>query len=121
MAKTIGFLLMEINISGVTIFAMDKPIKTSASRMASSKECRSNAVANSAFSGVILSRSFRITPLLSVITIFAGFAPKALYKRVQEMAAAPAPEITMRTSSIFFSDNSKALRRAAQEIMAVPC
>ena len=116
-----GFLAIDFNMSGVTILAMDKPIKTSASCMASSNVLRSKAVANSAFSGVKFSRSFRITPLLSVMTIFSLFAPKALYKRVQEMAAAPAPEMTMRTSSIFFSDNSKAFNKAAQEIIAVPC
>ena len=116
-----GFFPMDFSMAGVTILAIDKPIKTSASCMASSNVLRSKSVANSAFSGVKFSRSFRITPLLSVMMIFSDFAPKALYKRVQETAAAPAPEITMRTSSIFLSDNSKAFNKAAQEIMAVPC
>ena len=37
------------------------------------------------------------------------------------MAAAPAPEKTMRTSSIFLPATSRALSRAAPEMIAVPC
>ena len=37
------------------------------------------------------------------------------------MAAAPAPDITILTLSIFLFDNSSALISAAQEMMAVPC
>ena len=37
------------------------------------------------------------------------------------MAAAPAPLITMRTSSSFFPDNSSALMIPAEQIIAVPC
>ena len=40
---------------------------------------------------------------------------------VQEIAAAPAPETTIVTSSIFLSESSKAFKRAAADIMAVPC
>jgi hypothetical protein len=37
------------------------------------------------------------------------------------MAAAPAPEMTTRTSSIFFPATSSAFTSAAAEMMAVPC
>ena len=37
------------------------------------------------------------------------------------MAAAPAPETTTRTLSIFLPVSSRALRSAAPEMMAVPC
>ena len=53
--------------------------------------------------------------------MFSAEAPKALYSLVQETAAAPAPLTTIRTSSIFFSANSRALISAAAEIIAVPC
>ena len=116
-----GFFAMDFSMAGVTILAIDKPMNTSAPSMASFRVFTSIAVANSAFSLVRCSRSLRMTPLLSVMMMFSLLAPKALYKRVHEIAAAPAPEMTMRTSSIFLSDNSKALSRAAQEMMAVPC
>ncbi len=55
------------------------------------------------------------------MTILSIFAPKARYNLVQDIAAAPAPETTMETSSIFFSASSSALSNAAAEIIAVPC
>ena len=121
MAKTMGLSAMLISISGVTILAMERPMNTSACTKASSSWCTSWWVANSAFSALSCSRSWRITPLLSVMMMFSAFAPKALYKRVHETAAAPAPEITIRTSSIFFCANSRAFNSAAHEMMAVPC
>ena len=68
---------IESNISGVRTLPFDKPIKTSAPFTASSKVLTSLSVANSAFCSVRFGESFRITPLLSHIMIFLGFAPKA--------------------------------------------
>ena len=81
----------------------------------------SRSVAKYFFSSVKLSLSFRITPLLSVITIFLSFAPNEIYRFVHAIAAAPAPETTIFTSSIFLLASSKAFKRAAAEIIAVPC
>ena len=100
---------------------VDSPINTSASFIASSKVSIFLCVANSAFSLVRFSLSFLITPLLSSITIFSRFAPHDWYKREHDIAAAPAPLITILTSSIFFSANSNAFINAAAEIIAVPC
>ena len=55
------------------------------------------------------------------MTIFSIFAPNLRYKRVQDIAAAPAPLTTIFTSAISFSMISKAFFNAAAEIMAVPC
>ena len=112
---------MLSNISGVKISATERPTNTSAFLTASSKESSFLAVANSAFSTERFSLSFRITPLLSTITIFSSLAPRALYNRVQEIAAAPAPLITIETSSNFLFAISKAFKSAAAEIIAVPC
>ncbi len=55
------------------------------------------------------------------MTIFSTFAPKARYNLVHEIAAAPAPETTIFTSPISLFISSKALIRAAAEMIAVPC
>ena len=55
------------------------------------------------------------------MTTFSRLAPNAKYKRVQEIAAAPAPLTTILTSSIFLSESSNAFNNAAAEIIAVPC
>ena len=121
MAKTIGSFAIVNNISGVTKFAIESPINTSASFIASAKVEISLSVANSAFCEVKLSRSLRMTPLLSVITIFLDCAPKDLYNLVHETAAAPAPLTTIFTSSSFLPTSSQAFNNAAAEIIAVPC
>ena len=121
MAKTIGSFAIESNMAGLTTSAIESPIKTSASTIASSSVSIFLSVANSNFSEDKFSLSLRMTPLLSIITIFLAEAPKALYNLVQETAAAPAPLITMRTSSIFFSVISSAFNKAAADIIAVPC
>ena len=108
-------------MAGVMISAFESPIKISAPSNASSNVCTSILVANSAFCTVRLSRSDLIMPLLSVIIMFSGDTPKARYSRAQEMAAAPAPLITIFTFDNSFSANSTALSKAAPEIMAVPC
>ena len=77
-AKTIGFLAIVKSILGETISDLDNPINTSAPFIASSRVLRSLDVANSSFSGLRFSRSLRITPLLSNITILSTLAPKAL-------------------------------------------
>ena len=89
--------------------------------MASARVLNFNLVANSAFSLDNFFLSVLMTPLLSVIIIFCFLRPKALYILEQEIAAAPAPQTTTLTSSIFFSASSKAFKSAAAEIIAVPC
>ncbi len=121
MAKTIGFFAIDSSIRGDTISAIESPTKTSASTMASSKVSIFLSVANSFLDSARLSASFRMTPLLSSMTIFSSFAPNALYNLVHETAAAPAPLITIRTSDIFLLASSNAFNKAAAEIMAVPC
>ena len=120
-AKTIGFFAIDKSISGVTIFPLDKPIKISALCIASSNVCRSLSVANSAFCVVRFPLSFRMTPLLSHMTTFSLCTPNFKYKRVQEIAAAPAPFTTIFTALISFSVISIAFFKAAAEIIAVPC
>ena len=121
MANTIGSLVIESSISGVTTSPFDNPIKTSAFCMASSSVFTSLLVANFFFWEVRLSLSFLITPLLSHIIIFSIFAPNLKYKRVHEIAAAPAPLTTIWTLEISFAIISKAFFNAAAEIIAVPC
>ena len=53
--------------------------------------------------------------------MFSFLAPKETYNLVHEIAAAPAPLITILTFSNFFFCNSQALINAAEEIIAVPC
>ncbi|MNE48835.1 hypothetical protein D3C80_1433230 [compost metagenome] len=97
-------------------------MKTSAFFIASSSDETSRlSVANSRLASSKPARSERITPLLSVITIFSLRAPNDAYRRVHDIAAAPAPQTTILTSSIFFFCNSSAFNNAAAEMMAVPC
>ncbi|CAI8221788.1 MAG: Uncharacterised protein [Flavobacteriaceae bacterium] len=77
-AKTIGSAAIDLSILGVTISAIERPTKTSASTIAWSKVSIFLWVANSDFSGDNSDLSSLITPLLSNITIFAPTAPKAL-------------------------------------------
>ena len=121
MAKTIGFSAMDFNILTVNMFALDSPIKTSAPTRALSKDLIFLFVANSFFSSVRFSLSLLITPLLSVIIIFSSKIPRDLYNLPHEIAAAPAPDITIFKSEIFLFASSEALIKAAAEIIAVPC
>ena len=112
---------MPNNISGVNILPADKPKNTSASFKAAPNEvpfisleyrrCRSDKSV----------RSFDNKPSLSNMMMCAGFTPSNTYKLAQAKAADPAPDTTIFTSSIFFSANSKAFNKAAEEIIAVPC
>ena len=62
-----------------------------------------------------------MSPLESHMNRFSDLTPSARYSFAQEIAEAPAPLKTTLTSSIFFSDISKAFSKAAAVIMAVPC
>ena len=53
--------------------------------------------------------------------MFSFLAPNEQYKRVQEVAEAPAPLMIIFTSAISFPTISNAFNSAAAEIMAVPC
>ena len=117
-----GFFAIDKSISLVIIFAIDKPIKTSEPSIASDKVLiEVLCVMNFCFSVVRLVLSIFIGPLLSNMIIFSFFKPRAKYILAHEIAAAPAPQITILTSSIFFSASSRALIKAAPEIIAVPC
>ena len=104
-----------------TILAIDRPINTSDLTIASSSVFIFLFVAKNFFSLVRPSLVILMTPLLSVITIFSSFAPKDIYNLVHAIAAAPAPETTILTSAIFLSTSSRAFKRAAADIIAVPC
>ena len=104
-----------------TILAIDRPINTSDLTIASSSVFIFLFVAKSFFSLVRPSLELLMTPLLSVITILSSFAPKDIYNLVHAIAAAPAPETTILTSSIFLLTRSRAFKRAAADIIAVPC
>ena len=116
-----GFLDIDKSILVVIIFPFESPIKTSAFFKACSKVLMFFFVANSFFSDDKSVLSALITPLLSVMIIFSNCIPKALYILVQEIAAAPAPQTTVLTFSIFLPAISSAFKRAAAEIIAVPC
>ena len=103
------------------MLAIDKPIKTSEFSIASSRELIFLFVIKSFFSSERPDLDWFITPLLSVITIFSSLAPKDMYNLVQAIAAAPAPDTTIFTSSIFLLTNSSAFNKAAADIIAVPC
>ena len=104
------------------IFAIDRPIKISEPSIASDKVFTEVlCVMNFCFSVVRLVLSTFIGPLLSNMIIFSFFKPRARYILAHEIAAAPAPQITILTSSIFFSASSRAFIKAAPEIIAVPC
>ncbi|MCY1549920.1 hypothetical protein D9M68_861250 [compost metagenome] len=53
--------------------------------------------------------------------MLAGLAPRPTITSRQAMAAAPAPETAILTSSIFLPTSSRPLSNAAAEMMAVPC
>src|SRR5690606_27116765 len=101
-AKTMGFLAMLLSMSGVNTSAAERPMNTSDPLTASSNECTSSVVANSAFEESRLGRSARIQPNRSIMITFSFFAPSAIYILVQDMAAAPAPMTTILILSIFF-------------------
>ena len=73
------------------------------------------------FSEVRLSLFSFNGPLLSNIIMFSALTPNALYIFPHDIAAAPAPQITILTSSIFLPAISNAFINAAPEIIAVPC
>ena len=117
-----GFEDIVFSISAFSIFAFDNPIKISEPTTASPNDSISFLEdINSFFSNVKLFLFSFIGPLLSNIIILSDFTPNALYIFPHEIAAAPAPQITILTSSIFFSAISSALIKAAPEIIAVPC
>ncbi|MNE54451.1 hypothetical protein D3C80_1492290 [compost metagenome] len=96
-------------------------MKTSAPFTASSKGILAPSIAyfNCKFDNAGL--SFVKSPLLLYIKMFSTFTPSETYKSVQAIAADPAPETTIFTSSAFLPANSSALIKAAEEIIAVPC
>ena len=89
--------------------------------MASASVWRSRSVAKRPLYWSRLPRSARMTPLLSVITMFSRRTPSEMYSSAVAMAAAPAPLKTTFSSSIFLPLMSSALSSAAPLITAVPC
>ena len=121
-AKTIGFSDIDLSISTLIISAFDNPIKTSAPFNASSKLLTFIfLVINSFFSFDKLSLLMLIGPLLSNMIILSFLTPNATYILAHEIAAAPAPQITILIFLMSFFASSRAFIRAAPEIIAVPC
>src|SRR5659263_756431 len=101
MAKTTGLGAMVLSMSLLSILATDRPRKTSASLTASASVLTSRSVIHS-FLYLLRSVLFLLmTPLLSTMTMFSFFTPRATYRRVHELAAAPAPHTTTLMSEIF--------------------
>ena len=102
--------------------ALDKPINTSEFFNASSKLLIFTFFEMNSFFSSDKSSLFEfIGPLLSNIMIFFFFTPRATYILAQDIAAAPAPHMTILIFSISFLARSNALISAAPEIIAVPC
>ena len=121
-AKTIGFSDIDLSISTLIISDFDNPIKTSAPFNASSKLLTFIfLVINSFFSFDKLSLLMLIGPLLSNMIILSFLTPNATYILAHEIAAAPAPQITILIFLMSFFASSRAFIRAAPEIIAVPC
>ena len=120
-AKTIGFSDMLKSISGVKTSAVERPKNKSQPFIASAKLIGSQSLAYLRCNSEIEGLSFVNKPLLLNMYTFSGFIPKSTYKSAQAIAAEPAPETTILISSAFLSANSKALSKAAEEIIAVPC
>ncbi len=68
---------MLLTISGVTTSLTERPRNTSASTIASARVVISREVANWAFCGFRSVRLWLMTPLLSHITTFSIFTPRA--------------------------------------------
>ena len=96
-------------------------MNASAPVIASSRVLAEVSLTKRSFSSVSLSLVLFITPLLSHIMMFSLRTPSLRYMSADAIAAAPAPFITMRTSSILLPAISIALRSAAEDIIAVPC
>ena len=120
-ANTIGSRAILLTISLETTPPFDKPTKTSAPFITSDKPHGSCSCANSAFSGVRFSLDAVIKPLESHINKCSEVTPKERYSFAQEIAEAPAPLKTTFTSAMFLSAISRALRSAAEVMIAVPC
>ena len=117
-------LFMVLTISVVTAPGADTPINTSAPINMSAKLPafleRFVTFAISSFTGFMpLIRPSYIAPLRSQSV--KSLTPAESSSLLMAMAAAPAPLITTRISSIFLSTTFKALVRPAKVITAVPC
>ena len=108
-------------ISFDTIFPFDNPRKTSASTKASINETELSCEPKSNFSASSSVLFLHNNPLLSNMKMFSYFAPNVVYNFAQDIAAAPAPEMTIFTSFISLLANSNAFNNAAEEMIAVPC
>ncbi len=117
-AITIGCLAIDRTISGVKTPGALTPKKISAPERAPAK-VPAASTANSFFSAVKSERVLERMPLESHIKIV--LAPAFRSNRAIAIPAAPAPLITIRTSSIDFFTNFRALYKAARLTIAVPC
>ena len=109
--------------SPVSRLGADTPMNTSAPASASTSEpvTLSSLVcsASQASSPVSPSRPRWTTPSMSATTTCA--APAASSSLMIAVPAAPAPDMTIRTSAIRLSTTRRALKSAASTTMAVPC
>ena len=114
-----AFGAIDFIISLLTIFPFERPRKTSAPRIASSRLLSCSLVAK-VFVVVEIS-PVGTNNTMTIAWWYFLFCPKCRYSFAQEMAEAPAPLTTIFTSSIFLRAISSALSSAAPEIIAVPC
>ena len=116
-------LFMLRTISVVTVPGADTPMNTSAPARASAKEPGFfSRFVTRAISSLIQFRPSRpayMAPFRSHMVICLYPAESSSF--TIEIAAAPAPEVTTRTSSFFFPTTFRALVSPARVIMAVPC
>ena len=112
---------MEVTISLLTMFPLDKPTKTSAPFINSAKSAGLWSFAKICFSGFNSSLQVVIKPFESHIKRFSDCTPRLKYSLAHEMADAPAPLKTTLIVLISFSEISNAFNNAAAVIIAVPC
>ena len=122
-ANTIASLFIVSTICSVTMPGADTPISTSAPSMASfrvpARLFLFVVLHISIFAGLRSVLSFEIMPLLSQRMMSP--APRFMSIFVTAMPAAPAPQMVIFMSSMFFLVIFKALMRPAATTIAVPC
>ena len=96
-------------------------MNASAPTRASSSVRASVSTANSLLMSLRSSRPLWITPIESTIRMFSGLMPSSMKNLAEAMPAAPAPAKTTFTREMSRPVSSRALRKAAPPMMAVPC
>ncbi len=117
-----GFGAMVLSISGLRTPAALRPRKMSAPSMTSASVAASDSCANAARQRSIgASRPVVTSPSRSATQIFSRLAPMLISRFRHAIAAAPAPEVQILTSSRLLPASRSPLRTAAAAMIAVPC